>query len=130
MKTAELEAPLKWTAVDKIPLLKLWKDPGQYPETAVMTVSHSDYLKFSKDPKGFMKFVNDHHVFSKPVIFAGPWVSLSPLEQKNELREWVLTMIHGRRSTMTVAALQKLEDEGEDSKWVSYTHGDALSKAA
>lgn len=130
MKTAELEATLQWTAVDKIPVLKLWKEPGQYPETSVMTVSHSEYQRFSKDPKGFMKFVNDHHVFSKPVIFAGPWVSLSSLDEKREPCEWVLTLVHGRRSTMTVGALQKLKDEDEKSKWVSFTHGDALSKSA
>ena len=130
MKTTELEATLQWTAVDEIPVLKLWKDPGQYPETAVMTVSHSEYLKFSKDPKGFMKFVNDHHVFSKDVIFPGPWVSLSSLDKKGEPCEWVLTMVHGHKSTMTVAALQKLKDEDENSKWVCCTHGDALSKAA
>lgn len=130
MKTAELEATLQWTEVDKIPVLKLWQDPDQYPQTVVMTVSHSDYLKFSKDHEGFMKFVNDHHLFSKPVIFAGPWVSLSSLDVKREPCEWMLLAGHGHKSTMTVAALQKLKDEDEKSKWVSCTNVDELSKAA
>jgi hypothetical protein len=130
MKTEELKATLQWTEVDEIPILKLWQDPSQYPQTVVMTVSHAEYLKFSKDPNGFMKFVNEHDVFSKPVIFAGPWVSLSSLEQEGGPSEWVLTLGHGHRSTLTVAALQKLKDEDENSKWVSYTHGGALSKVA
>ncbi len=130
MKTAELDLTLQWTGVDEIPVLKLWKEPGQYPETAVMTVSHAEYLKFSNDREGFMKFVNEHHVFSKPVIFAGPWVSLSSSDKKRELCDYVLTIVHGHRSTMTVSALQKLEDEDENSEWVSCTHGKAFAKAA
>jgi hypothetical protein len=130
MKTTKSKATLRWTEVDEIPVLKLWQDPDQYPQTAVMTVSGSEYLKFSEDPKGFMKFVNDHHIFPKPVNFAGPWVSLSSVDQQNVSSEWVLTLGHGRRSTMTVTALQKPKDEDQNSKWVSCTHGDVLSKVA
>jgi len=119
MKTAELEVALHWTEVDKIPVLRLWQDPDQYPQTAVMTVSHSEYLEFSKDPIGFMKYVNSNHVFGKPVIFAGPWVSLSSVGQEKEQSGWLLTLVHGKKSTMIVSALPQLNEEDEKSKWFS-----------
>ena len=94
-------------------MMKLWQVEGKevWPQVSVLRVSNAQYLKFSQDPKGFMDFVNVHKLFSKPVIVAGPWVSLSSVDQKDDSSDWVLTLLHGKRSTMIVAALPQLKQE-------------------
>jgi hypothetical protein len=106
------DAPLRWESLGgAISLLRLWQDSKAFPQLSIMRVSNSDYLKFSQDPLGFMKFVNQQRVFSKHVIEAGPWVTLSSVAPKNEPPDWVLMLLHGKMSTMLVAALPQLIQE-------------------
>lgn len=121
MITAELEAISHWTEADGIPVLKFWENPKEFPQTIVMKVSHSQYLKFSKDPEGFMKFVNDNHLFGKPVVFAGPWMSISSVGQRDEPSGWFLLAGHGKQSTMIVAALPELNNEDEKTRWFCWS---------
>jgi hypothetical protein len=115
---AESEKPLRWEAAEGTQVLRLWQleGPNTWPQISVLRVSNSTYLKFSQNPKGFMEFVNAHKVFSKDVILAGPWVSLSSVDQKNDPTDWVLTIEHGKMSTMIVSALPQLKLEDPDSQ--------------
>ena len=115
MKTARSKAPLQWENVGDTQVLRLWQSE-EYPQTSILRVSNAAYRKFFQDPKGFMAFVNEHNIFSKDVIVAGPWVSLSSVDQKDNPPDWVLTLVHGKRSTMIVAALPELELEDASSK--------------
>jgi hypothetical protein len=110
MKTAKASLQWKDLGSERL-LLQLWQMDGkeEYPQVCILRVSNSEYVKFSQDPKGFMKFVNDQHVFSKPVILAGPWVSLSSVDPDDRQPDWVLTMVHGKMSTMIVAAVPQLK---------------------
>jgi hypothetical protein len=105
--------PLAWKKLtESVEVLKVWElKKGQYPEIAIMNVSHDQYLKFSRDPKGFMDFVNAQKVFSKAVIVSGSWVTLSAIDQKAHHTRWILTLDHGKESWMIVSALPALEDE-------------------
>ena len=106
---------MKWEKMDAdgTQVMKVWKEEAAnvWPQVAVLRVTNATYLKFSQDPRAFMKFVNAQNVFSKPVIEAGPWVSLSSVEPKDAMPEWLLTTVHGKRSTMIVAALPLLNQE-------------------
>jgi hypothetical protein len=112
------DVSIKWENIDGRQVLRVWQleGPNIYPQISVLRVSNDAYLKFSQDPKGFMSFVNGHKVFSKDVIVAGPWVSLSSVDQKSNPPDWVLTIVHGKKSTMIVSALPQLkqEDPGSD----------------
>lgn len=119
MKAAEVEVSNEWKKAEGIPVLRLWDDPDVYPQTAVARMSHSEYLSFSKDRERFMEFVNKNKIFGKDVIFAGPWVSLSSDEFESHPSEWMVTMLHGKKSTIIVAALPQLEEEDHTSKWFS-----------
>jgi hypothetical protein len=115
---ARSDASLQWESVDGTQVLRIWQVDGAsvYPQIAVLRVSNFTYLKFSQDPKGFVKFVNAHKVFSKDVLVAGPWVALSSVDQKDDPPDWVLTLVHGKMSTMIVAALPQLKQEDASPK--------------
>jgi hypothetical protein len=117
---ARSDVSIKWENVDGRQVLRVWQleGPNIYPQISVLRVSNDAYLKFSQDPKGFMNFVNAHKVFSKDVIVAGPWVSLSSVDQRSNPPDWVLTIVHGKKSTMIVSALPQLkhEDSGSDTQ--------------
>jgi hypothetical protein len=102
---------LKWEKLRAgTEVLKVWvlDGPRVYPQVAVLRVSNAAYLEFSRDPKRFMKFVNLHQIFPKPVIVSGPWVSLSSIDQK--------AVVHGKMSSMIVSALPQLMQEHDDLK--------------
>jgi hypothetical protein len=108
-----VDASPQWESVDDTQVWRLWKADRAivYPQICVIKLSSARYLKFSQDPKAFMRFVNSNKVFSKDVILAGPWVSLSSVEQKDDPPDWVLTLVHGKMSTMIVSALPQLKLE-------------------
>jgi len=106
--------PLAWAKLtDDIQVLRTWQLEGAdvYPQVSLLRVSNTAYQNYFRDPQGFMKFVNMNKVFSKDVIIAGPWVSLSSFDAKDESPDWVLTMVHGKMSTMIVSALPQLKQE-------------------
>jgi hypothetical protein len=111
------DVSINWENVDGRQVLRVWQleGPNIYPQISVLRVSNDAYLKFSQDPKGFMNFVNAHKVFSKDVIVAGPWVSLASVDQKTNPPDWVLTIVHGKKSTMIVSALPQLKQEDPGS---------------
>jgi hypothetical protein len=109
----------KWEKLrDGMEVLKVWAldGPRAYPQVSVLRVSNAAYLEFSRDPKKFMKFVNLHQIFPKAVIVSGPWVSLSSIDQKADQPGWVLTVVHGKLSSMIVSALPQLLQEHDDRK--------------
>jgi hypothetical protein len=110
---ARPDVSIKWENVDGRQVLRVWQleGPNIYPQISVLRISNDAYLKFSQDPKGFMNFVNAHKFFSKDVIVAGPWVSLLSVDQKSKPPDWVLTIVHGKKSTMIVSALPQLKQE-------------------
>jgi len=118
MKTVQSDSSLQWENVGDVQVLKVWRleGPKVWPQVAVLRMSNSEYLKFSQAPKAFMDFVNQHKIFSKPIIVAGSWVSLSSVDQKDEPPDWVLILVHGKQSTMIVAALPQLKEEDASSK--------------
>lgn len=116
MNKARLDGHLQWENVASTQVLKVWELDGKpreavYPQICVMRISNSDYLRFAHDHKGFKQFVNDHQIFSKKIIVAGPWVSLSSVDGKRVPPDWILTMVHGKMSTMIVSALPQLKRE-------------------
>jgi len=106
---------MKWEKMDAdgTQVMRVWKEEGAnvWPQIAVLRITNATYLKFFRDPSAFMEFVNAQNVFSKPVIETGPWVSLSSVDPKDATPDWVLTSVHGKRSTMIVAALPLLKQE-------------------
>lgn len=107
-------APLRLEKLgDGTQLLRVWRLEGEekYPQVSVLRVSNATYLKFFQDPQGFLKYVNENKVFSKEVIVAGPWVTLSSYVPKDETSGWLLTLYHGKLSTMLVSALPSLKQE-------------------
>ena len=94
-------------------VLRVWQLEGAnaYPQVSVLRVSDATYLKFFQDSQGFLKFVNANKVFSKDVIVAGPWVTLSSYVPKGQTYGWLLTLYHGKLSTMLVSALPSLKQE-------------------
>jgi|ERR1700730_8866094 hypothetical protein len=117
MQTPQSDAYPQWENEGGELVLRLWQ-ADQYPQIALLKVSNASFLKFFQDPNGFMDFVNQYQVFSKAVIVAGPWVSLSSVDPKDQQPDWVLTLIHGKMSTMIVSALPqlKLEDDSSNTK--------------
>jgi len=107
---ADQKTNLKWQKIDDIQILKLWQLEGRdvWPQISILRVSNATYLKYFQNPKGLMDFVNQNKIFSKPVIEAGPWVTLSSAGEKNDPPNWDLMLSHGRTSTMIVAALPQL----------------------
>jgi hypothetical protein len=101
---------VQWQLFDGIPVLKVWELDGHdsFPQVSILKVSNQEYEKFAKHPKGFVEFLNKHKLFSKPVIVAGPWVTLSSVEEEPETDGWILTGIHGKLSTVIVSALPQL----------------------
>ncbi|MBV8051436.1 MAG: hypothetical protein JOZ80_09620 [Acidobacteriaceae bacterium] len=102
--------PVEWQVVDGIPVLKVWElNPhDEFPEISILKLTNEEYQKFAKHPKGFVEFVNKHKIFSKPVIVAGPWVTLSSVEEEPETHGWILTGVHGKLSTLIISALPQL----------------------
>ena len=98
---------------EDVQVLRVWQLEGAnaYPQVSVLRVSDATYLKFFQDPQGFLKFVNANKVFSKDVIVAGPWVTLSSYVPKGQTSGWLLTLYHGKLSTMLVSALPSLKQE-------------------
>lgn len=110
---------LNWDKLKEgVEVLRVWELEGKdaYPQLAVVRVSNVDYYEFSKDPKEFMSFVNAKKIFSKDVIFSGPWVTLSAIDQKADQLGWVLTLLHGKLSWMIVSALPRLLQEYGERK--------------
>jgi hypothetical protein len=105
------KASIKWETVDGSLVLRVWQleGPKSWPQTTIVRISNDSYKKYSQDPNAFVTFVNRHNFFSKDVITAGPWVTLSSVEQDVDL--WVLTLVHGKASTMIVSALPQLKSE-------------------
>ena len=104
----------KWEKLgDGMEVIRVWEleGPDPYPQVSVLRVSNAVSLEFSRDPKKFMKFVNQHQIFPKPVIVSGPWVSLSSIDQKADQPGWILTIVHGKLSTVIVSALPQLLQE-------------------
>jgi hypothetical protein len=103
----------KWEKLDRGQVLKLWQLEGGnvYPQVSILRVSNATYLEFLQNPKGLVKYVNDNMIFSKAVILAGPWVSLSSVDEKADPTAWVLTLLHGKMSEMIVAALPQLKGD-------------------
>jgi hypothetical protein len=106
------QSSVHWEIVDGIQVAKLWQldGPDVWPQVTIARVSNADYLKFFQDPQGFMDFVNKQEFFSKPVIEAGPWVTMSSVESTAP-QTWALTLMHGKRSSLIVAALPHLMRE-------------------
>ncbi|HXY16261.1 MAG TPA: hypothetical protein VEI26_17355 [Terriglobales bacterium] len=102
---------VKWETIEGSPVLKVWElDGGDvFPQVTVLQVSNHDYQKFVKNPKSFVEFLNKNKIFSKPVIVAGPWVTLSSVEEAPEPLGWILTAVHGHLSTAIVSALPQLQ---------------------
>jgi hypothetical protein len=104
----------KWKILKEgMEVLKVWEleGPDAYPQVSVLRVSNAVYFEFSRDPKEFMKFINLHEIFPKAVIVSGPWVSLSAIDQKADQPGWILTLVHGKLSTVIVSALPQLMQE-------------------
>jgi hypothetical protein len=91
-------------------VLKVWQLEGEtvWPQVVIARLSNSQYQKFSDDPEAFMNFVNDNNFYPIAVIKAGPWVTLSSVDGQAEPKEWLLTLMHGKQSTLIVSALPKL----------------------
>jgi hypothetical protein len=103
---------VQWIPIDGMQVAKLWllDGPDVWPQVTIARVSNTDYLKFFQDPQGFMDFVNKQKFFSKPVIEAGPWVTMSSVEPTPP-NTWALTLMHGKRSSLIVSALPHLMRE-------------------
>jgi hypothetical protein len=112
MKRTKSES-LRWQKLEDTQVLKLWELVGEdvYPQAAILQVSHQDYIRLLQDPKGLVTFVNQHDIFPKNVTVAGPWVSLSSVDEKKPNPDrWVLTLLHGKASKMIVSALPELQE--------------------
>jgi hypothetical protein len=107
------EASLQWEDVEGAQVMRVWQAEGEHvwPQVSLMRVPHALYHKFSQDHGWFMEFVNKHHVFSKDVIVVGPCVALSSLGRKEDSQDLVLTLVHGKKSTMIVSAVPQLNWE-------------------
>lgn len=107
---ADQKTSLKWQKIDDIQVLKVWQLEGKdvWPQISILRVSNAIYLKYFQNPQGLMDFVNQNKIFSKAVIEAGPWVTLSSAGEKDDPRNWDLMLSHGKTSTMLVSALPQL----------------------
>jgi hypothetical protein len=100
----------QWELVNGVQVLKVWQLEGKkvWPQVVIVRLSNSQYQKFSDNPEGFMQFVNQNKLYLIDVIKAGPWVTLSSVEGQAKPKEWLLTLMHGKQSTLIVGALPKL----------------------
>jgi hypothetical protein len=103
---------IQWETIENMRVLRVWELQGReaFPQVAVLRVPNADYIKFLQDPQAFKQFVNRHRIFSKHIIVAGPWTSLSSVEGADP-DTWTLTLVHGKMSTMLVAAVPDLKTE-------------------
>lgn len=103
---------LEWETIENMEVLRIWQLKGRevFPQLAVLRVTNADYIKFLQDPQAFKQFVNRHRVFSKQIIVAGPWTSLSSVDGADP-DTWTLTLVHGKMSTMLVSAVPDLKTE-------------------
>ena len=101
---------MEWQTIDDIQVLTVWQLEGKdvWPQISILRVSNATYLKYFQNPRGLVDFVNQNNIFSKDVIEAGPWVTLSSAGEKSGSSDWYLTLSHGRTSTMIVSALPQL----------------------
>ena len=107
---ADQKTSLKWQKIDDMQVLKVWQLEGQdvWPQISILRVSNATYLKYFQNPKSLVDFVNQNNIFSKAVIQAGPWVTLSSAGEKAGSPDWDLTLMHGKLSRMIVSALPQL----------------------
>jgi hypothetical protein len=117
--------PIDWENVDgtEYQVLRIWRlrhrledcasegKDGRLPEIAMLWISNSDYHKHMHSARDFMKFVNEKRFFSKDVLFLGPWITLSSPDEEEAPTEWLLTLEHGKRSTLVVTAVPRLKRE-------------------
>ena len=101
---------MEWQMIDDMQVLRVWELEGRdvWPQISILRVSNTTYLKYFQNPKDLVDFVNQNNIFSKAVIQAGPWVTLSSAGGKNGTPDWDLTLMHGKLSTMIVSALPQL----------------------
>jgi hypothetical protein len=99
----------KWERVEDVRVLRVWQfeDEDKFPQVTILRVTNTVYIRLLQDPQSLMTFVNRHKMFAKDVIKVGPWVSLSSVEQESP-KCWVLTLLHGKQSTMLVSALPQI----------------------
>lgn len=103
--------PIQWEKLPEgLQVLKVWQLEGAsvYPQISVLRVSNAAFLKFFQDPQSLVKFVNANKVFPKDVTVAGPWATLSSVNNPKGDPDWVLTCVHGRTSLMACSALPQL----------------------
>ena len=114
-ESAHHERSPKWEKLKEVRVLRVWQfeDKDKFPQVSLLRVTNATYIKYLQDPKSLMEFVNEQKIFAKPVIEAGPWVSLSSVE-KEAPKCWVLTLMHGKLSTMIVAALPVIMPQEAD----------------
>src|SRR5215470_10506578 len=84
------------------------EDEDKFPQVTILRVTNATYIKLLQDPQSLMEFVNKHKMFAKDVIQVGPWVSLSSVGKEQPPKCWVLTLLHGKLSTMLVSALPQI----------------------
>jgi hypothetical protein len=100
----------KWEKLEDVRVLRVWQfeDKDKFPQVTILRVTNSTYIKLLQDPQSLMEFVNKHKMFAKDVIKVGPWVSLSSVDKEQPPKCWVLTLLHGKLSTMLVSALPQI----------------------
>ena len=105
----------RWEKVHSLEVLKVWELHGRkWPQVTIVRISNANYIKFLQDPKAFMEFVNKNKFFTKDVIKAGPWVSLSSVdEERPDPNCWILTLMHGKASSLIVSALPELPGDNK-----------------
>ena len=119
-KHMDRQAP--WQRLGEMFVLKVWELENKggkevWPEVLLLRVTNSDYQKYAHRPKDFKDFLNQQKLFSKPVIIAGPWVTLASVDDEPPPENWILCVEHGKQSTVIVAALPELVlDEVENRK--------------
>lgn len=106
----------RWEKLKEARVLRVWQfeDKDKFPQVTILRVTNETYIKFLQDPKSLMNFVNEHKMFAKDVIEAGPWVSLSSVGKEQPPKCWVLTLLHGKLSTMLVSALPQIMPNDPD----------------
>jgi hypothetical protein len=112
---SEFETPV-WQQIEgtDVQVLRGWPSPdGKFPEVSVLRTSHATYTRFAQESQTYMNFLNDNKVFSKDVIFIGPWVTLSSAGETNHPPNWVLSLMHGKKSTVLTAALPQLTTDDD-----------------
>ena len=100
----------KWQKLEDVRALRVWQfeDEDKFPQVTILRVTNATYLKLLQAPQSLMEFVNKNKMFAKDVIKVGPWVSLSSVGKEQPPKCWVLTLLHGKQSTMLVSALPQI----------------------